>query len=144
MFSVTHFRSEFVRQSQATILRKVTMTQFMLVIVVTALGVGLLRAPFWLAPLFIGAGLRRRLRAQRRDLAQAAVGACWPSGVARWPAGRAWSTYRLSGMLRVCSVGGNSIRSRDSLTATGNRCKKPMEKTKQCVVFKSPYPTSTR
>jgi hypothetical protein len=56
MFTVTHFRTEFVRQSQATILRKVTMTQFMLVIVTTALGVGLLGAPFWLAPLFIAAG----------------------------------------------------------------------------------------
>ena len=30
MFTVTHFRSEFVRQSRATILRKVTMTHFML------------------------------------------------------------------------------------------------------------------
>ena len=56
MFTVTHFRTEFVRQSQATILRKVTMTQFMLVIVTTALGVGLFGAPFWLAPLFIAAG----------------------------------------------------------------------------------------
>jgi hypothetical protein len=56
MFTVTHFRSEFVRQSRATILRRVTMTQFMLVIVVTALGIGLLRAPFWLAPLFIVLG----------------------------------------------------------------------------------------
>ena len=56
MFTVTHFRSEFVRQSQATILRKVTMTQFMLVIVTTAVGVGLLGAPYWLAPLFIALG----------------------------------------------------------------------------------------
>ncbi len=56
MFTVTHFRSEFVRQSQATILRKVTMTQFMLVIVTAALGIGLLGAPYWLAPLFIALG----------------------------------------------------------------------------------------
>ena len=56
MFSVTHFRSEFVKQNQATIIRKVTMTQFMLVIVVTAVGIGLLQAPFWLAPLFIVLG----------------------------------------------------------------------------------------
>ena len=56
MFSVTHFRSEFIQQNQATIIRKVTMTQFMLVIVLTAMGVGLLNAPFWLAPLFIVTG----------------------------------------------------------------------------------------
>jgi len=42
MFSVTHFRSEFIQQGQAHIIRKVTMTQFMLVIVLTAVGVGLL------------------------------------------------------------------------------------------------------
>ena len=56
MFSVTHFRSEFIRQNQAAILRKVTMTQFMLVIVLTAIGVGLLNAPLWLTPLFIVIG----------------------------------------------------------------------------------------
>ena len=56
MFSVTHFRSEFIQQGQATIIRKVTMTQFMLVIILTAVGVGLFKAPFWLAPLFIVAG----------------------------------------------------------------------------------------
>ena len=56
MFSVTHFRSEFVRQNQAAILRKVTMTQFMLVIVLTAIAVGLLNAPLWLTPLFIVVG----------------------------------------------------------------------------------------
>ena len=56
MFSVTHFRSEFIRQTQAMILRKVTMTQFMLVVVFTAVGIGLFRAPFWLAPLFMVVG----------------------------------------------------------------------------------------
>ncbi len=56
MFSVTHFRSEFIQQGQATIIRKVTMTQFMLVIIFTAIGVGLFNAPFWLAPVFIVAG----------------------------------------------------------------------------------------
>ena len=56
MFTVTHFRSEFVRQSQATILRKVTMTQFMLVIVTAAIGIGLFGAPYWLAPVFMAAG----------------------------------------------------------------------------------------
>ncbi|HIP72338.1 MAG TPA: hypothetical protein EYH05_13200 [Anaerolineae bacterium] len=56
MFSVTHFRSEFIQQGQATIIRKVTMTQFMLVIILTAIGVGLFKAPFWLAPVFIVAG----------------------------------------------------------------------------------------
>ncbi|MCB0006239.1 MAG: hypothetical protein KDE04_07280 [Anaerolineales bacterium] len=56
MFSVTHFRSEFIQQTQATILRKVTMTQFMLVIIFMAMGLGLFNAPFWLAPLFMVAG----------------------------------------------------------------------------------------
>lgn len=56
MFRVTHFRSEFIHQGQATIIRKVTMTQFMLVICLTAVGIGLLQAPFWLAPLFIVVG----------------------------------------------------------------------------------------
>jgi hypothetical protein len=56
MFSVTHFRSEFIYQGQAAIIRKVTMTQFMLVICLTAVGVGLFKAPFWLAPLFMAAG----------------------------------------------------------------------------------------
>ncbi len=56
MFYVTHFRSEFIQQSQATILRKVTMTQFMLLMIFTAIGVGLFGAPFWTAPIFIIAG----------------------------------------------------------------------------------------
>jgi hypothetical protein len=56
MFTVTHFRSEFVRQSQATILRRVTMTQFMLVIVTAAFGIGVVGAPYWLAPVFIALG----------------------------------------------------------------------------------------
>jgi len=56
MFSVTHFRSEFINQRTATIIRKVTMIQFMLVTVLTAMGVGLFNAPFWLAPFFIAAG----------------------------------------------------------------------------------------
>ncbi|MCB8975800.1 MAG: hypothetical protein H6657_00025 [Ardenticatenaceae bacterium] len=56
MFTVTHFRSEFIQQRQAMILRRVTMIQFMLVICLTALGVGLFQAPFWLSPLFICIG----------------------------------------------------------------------------------------
>jgi hypothetical protein len=56
MFSVTHFRSEFIRQNQADIVRKVTMTQFMLVIILLAIGVGVFSAPFWLSPLFAAAG----------------------------------------------------------------------------------------
>ena len=56
MFTVTHFRSEFIRQSQAAILRRVTMTQFMLVMVCLGVGLGLLRLPLWLAPALIVAG----------------------------------------------------------------------------------------
>lgn len=56
MFTVTHFRSEFIHQGQATILRRVTMTQFLLALGLTTVGLGLFRVPFWLAPLFIAAG----------------------------------------------------------------------------------------
>jgi len=56
MFSVTHFRSEFIQQGQATIIRKVTMTQFMLMIILTAIGVGVLNAPFWASPVLMAAG----------------------------------------------------------------------------------------
>lgn len=56
MFTVTHFRTEFIYQGQATILRKVTMTQFLFVIVAVLLGVGLFGAPWWLAPLFMIVG----------------------------------------------------------------------------------------
>lgn len=56
MVSITHFRSEFVRQNQAHILPKVTFTQFVLILSLTSLGVGLLQVPFWLAPLFIAVG----------------------------------------------------------------------------------------
>jgi multisubunit Na+/H+ antiporter MnhE subunit len=56
MFSVTHFRSEFIQQGQANIIRKVTMTQFMLAIILTAVAIGLLSAPFWTAPAFVVIG----------------------------------------------------------------------------------------
>ncbi len=56
MFSVTHFRSEFIYQGTATIIRKVTMVQFMLVMVLTGTGVGIFNAPLWMAPFFIITG----------------------------------------------------------------------------------------
>ena len=56
MYTVTHFRTEFIRQMGATILRRVTMTQFMFVVLSLALGLGLFRVSWWLAPLFIVAG----------------------------------------------------------------------------------------
>ena len=56
MFYVTHFRTEFIKRSGANIMSKVTMTQFMLVIGLTGLAVGLFKAPLWLAPLFILSG----------------------------------------------------------------------------------------
>lgn len=52
----THFRTEFVRQSQATIMRRVTMTQFMFIIVILVLGIGLFGSPWWTAPLLAAAG----------------------------------------------------------------------------------------
>ena len=54
--SCQHFRTEFVRQSQATILRKVTMTQFMLVLLVSGVGMMVLNAPIWTLPLWIALG----------------------------------------------------------------------------------------
>lgn len=54
--SCQHFRTEFVRHSQATILRKVTMTQFMLVLLVSGAGMVLFNAPIWTLPLWIALG----------------------------------------------------------------------------------------
>ena len=51
----THFRTEFVRQSKASIMPRVTMTQFMSVIVTLVVGIGLFSLPWWLAPLLIAA-----------------------------------------------------------------------------------------
>lgn len=45
------FKTEFVTQAEATILPKVTMTQFMLVIACCVLFFGLLNIPVWLSPL---------------------------------------------------------------------------------------------
>jgi len=53
MMTITHFRSEFIQQQQATIVRKVTMTQFLFVVIFTALSVGVFGAPFWLSPFFM-------------------------------------------------------------------------------------------
>ncbi|MBP8002589.1 MAG: hypothetical protein KA314_19300 [Chloroflexi bacterium] len=50
MFSITHFRTEFIQQGQATILRRVTMTQFMFIIIASVVGVGLFSLPLWSAP----------------------------------------------------------------------------------------------
>lgn len=50
MFTITHFRTEFIQQGQATILRRVTMTQFLFVIVAGVVGIGLLNLPFWSLP----------------------------------------------------------------------------------------------
>ena len=51
----THFRTEFVRQSKASIMPRVTMTQFMAVIVTLVVGIGLFSLPWWTAPLLIAA-----------------------------------------------------------------------------------------
>jgi hypothetical protein len=56
MFRVTHFRTEFIQQGQATIIRKVTMTQFMFMIISLGMGIGVFGVPFWLAPLFLVIG----------------------------------------------------------------------------------------
>lgn len=45
MYQVTHFLTEFIRQSQATIVPRVTMTQFMLVMAFCFIGIGLLKLP---------------------------------------------------------------------------------------------------
>ena len=49
----SHFHTEFVRQSKAYILPRVTMTQFMAVIVTLVVGVGMLNLPWWSSPLLI-------------------------------------------------------------------------------------------
>ena len=54
--SCQHFRSEFVRQSQATIMRKVTMTQFLFVLAGLGLGVLVLQTPVWMLPFLALAG----------------------------------------------------------------------------------------
>ena len=54
--SCQHFRSEFVRQSQATIMRKVTMTQFLFVLAGLGLGALVLQTPVWALPLFAISG----------------------------------------------------------------------------------------
>ncbi len=56
MFSITHFRTEFIQQGQATILRRVTMTQFIFVIVTNVIGVGLFNLPLWAAPFLAALG----------------------------------------------------------------------------------------
>ena len=56
MFSITHFRSEFIHQGQATILPRTTMTQFFFVILALLIGVALLGLPLWCAPLLIVLG----------------------------------------------------------------------------------------
>ena len=74
----THFRTEFVRRSQATIVRRVTMTQFMFIVGGLVCGHGMLGLPWWAAPLLIavayaaGYDLRGELVA-RRLLVSAAV-----------------------------------------------------------------------
>jgi len=55
-FNCVHFRTEFVRQSEANILRKLTMTQFMGILIVGGIGLMILDAPFWSAPLWIALG----------------------------------------------------------------------------------------
>jgi len=56
MFTVTHFRTEFIQQGQATILRRVTMTQFMFIIIASVVGVGLFSLPLWSAPFWAVVG----------------------------------------------------------------------------------------
>jgi hypothetical protein len=87
MFTVTHFRSEFIRQGQATILRRVTMTQFMLVIIFLAVGLGLFEAPYWLAPLFMAAGYAAGYVYRGEILARRLVAytVVWVRGLARAP-----------------------------------------------------------
>ena len=55
LFSAQNFRTEFVRQSQATIIRKVTMTQFLFVIAFVVMGMAVLNFPWW--SMIVGAAL---------------------------------------------------------------------------------------
>lgn len=49
----THFRTEFVRRSKASIMHRVTMTQFMFVVGALVVGIGMLSLPWWAAPFLI-------------------------------------------------------------------------------------------
>ena len=53
MINCQQFRTEFVRQSQATIMRKVTMTQFFFVIGVLFLALMVFKMPLLTVPIFI-------------------------------------------------------------------------------------------
>ena len=102
MFSVTHFRTEFIHQGQATIMRKVTMTQFMLVIILTAMGVGLFKAPFWFAPFFMITGYVAGYTHNGEILLKriAASLTVWGRGVAGYPRivniQREWDSVRVA------------------------------------------------
>jgi hypothetical protein len=55
-FSCNHFRTEFVRQSEANVLRKLTMTQFMGILIACGIGLMILKASIWTAPVWIALG----------------------------------------------------------------------------------------
>jgi hypothetical protein len=54
--SCNHFRTEFVRQSEANVLRKLTMTQFMSILIACGVGIMILKASVWSAPVWIALG----------------------------------------------------------------------------------------
>ncbi len=51
MLTIKQYKTEFVTQAEATILPRVTMTQFMMVIVCAVIFFGGLHIPMWLSPL---------------------------------------------------------------------------------------------
>jgi hypothetical protein len=53
MHGVPQYKTEFIRQSQATIVPKVTMQQFLAMLAFSAIGIGLFNLPSWSTPFFL-------------------------------------------------------------------------------------------
>lgn len=53
MRGTPQFKTEFIRQSQATLIPKVTMQQFLAMLAFAVMGIGLLHLPAWSTPIFL-------------------------------------------------------------------------------------------
>ncbi|MCP4424615.1 MAG: hypothetical protein GY803_09000 [Chloroflexi bacterium] len=53
MRGATQYKTEFIRQSQATIVPKVTMHQFLSMLAFSVIGIGLFNLPSWSTPFFL-------------------------------------------------------------------------------------------
>ena len=53
MRGAAQFKTEFIRQSQATLIPKVTMHQFLSMLAFSVIGIGLFNLPSWSTPFFL-------------------------------------------------------------------------------------------